>query len=162
MSPSATSIAANAASAVRARDVEGTGGHVIDALGGVVRLVPGGIDDHVVGYRPPECSSIDPVTDRKPDYSVADLVDNARVVVAEPDRQAQAECGRDLLVGGDDPVHRVQPSGGDSYPNLARVGMRLLNFANLEDLRSPERFQHDCSAHNQCNTHSPASIPTLL
>ncbi len=134
-----------------ARDGKGGGGAVVDAVGGVVRVAarrdgPGRVDHDVVGDRAGQGAAEHPVADREPGHAVTDLVHDAGVVGPEPARQAQAESGGGVGVGGHEPVHRVQAGRGDPHADLPRAGLRRGHLAEGQDLRAAERLELDRSA----------------
>jgi hypothetical protein len=74
---------------------------------------------HVVGDRAGQGAAEYPVAGRELGHAVAGLVHDPGIVGSEPGRQAQAESGGGLCVGGHEPVHRVQSGRGDSHADLS-------------------------------------------
>ena len=99
---------------------------------------PGRVDHDVVGDRAGQGAAEHPVAGREPGHAVTDLVHDPGVVGSEPGRQAQAEPGGGLRVGGHEPVHRVQPGRGDPHADLPRAGLRRGYLAEVQDLGAAE------------------------
>ena len=102
---------------------KGGGCAVVDAVGGMVRVAahrdgPCHVYNHVVGDRAGEGAAEHPVAGRELGHAVTNLVHDPGIVGSEPGRQAQAESGGGLCVGGHEPVHRVQSGRGDSHADL--------------------------------------------
>jgi hypothetical protein len=94
--------------------------------------------DYVVGDRAGQGAAEDPVAGREPGRAVTGLVDDPGIVGSEPARQAQAEPGGGVCVGGHEPVHRVQPGRGDPHADLPRAGLRCGYLAKFQDLGAAE------------------------
>jgi hypothetical protein len=132
-------------------DSKDGGGAVVNAVGGMVRVAarrdgPGHVYDYVVGDRAGQGAAEHPVAGRELGHAVTGLVDDPGIVGSEPGRQAQAESGGGLCVGGHEPVHRVQSSGGDSHADLPRAGLRSGYLAEVQGLGAAERLEPDRSA----------------
>ena len=97
-------------------------GAIVDVVGRVVCFAARGyrsgpVDDDVIGDRPRERAAEYAVTDGEFGHAVADLIHDSGVVGSEAARQAQAETGGGVGIGGHEPIHRVQAGSGHPHPD---------------------------------------------